>query len=167
MGDYIREGEKVKSKRQAIIMDFIRDEVVETQTELVDRLREKGLDVTQATVSRDIKELSLIKIPVGDGRYRYAVPPQKVPTDIYRRARMRFLDSVVGIDYTLNQIIIKTHPGEANAVAAVVDDLSWPEIVGTLAGDDSILVIVRVDGAPDTASVEAQNIVEKFEELRG
>lgn len=157
----------MKAKRQAIILDLIREQIIETQTELVDKLREKGLDVTQATVSRDIKELRLVKIPVGDGRYRYALPPQKVPSDVYRRARMRFLDSVVGIDHTLNLIIIRTHPGEANAVAAVIDDLSWPEIVGTVAGDDSILVVARVEGDPLRAEEAARALVKKFEELRG
>ncbi|MGE5576368.1 MAG: arginine repressor [Syntrophothermus sp.] len=150
----------MKSARQAAIMALIAEQAIETQEDLVEALRKKGMDVTQATVSRDIKELGLIKVPSGGGGYKYALPAtQQVPGDVLKRARRLFQDSVVGMDFTQNLIVIKTHPGAANNVADAVDDLPWPEIMGTLAGDDTILVVVKGEGT--------ESVLERFRELRG
>lgn len=133
----------MKAIRHARIKDIIENTVVETQEELAESLRKQNIEVTQATVSRDIKELMLIKIPTGDGRYRYAYPLEKnIVFSKNRMARM-FQDSVIGLNYSENIIVIKTLPGTANAVASTLDYAKWPEIIGTVAGDDNILVVIK------------------------
>lgn len=133
----------MKSIRHTRIKDIIENKVIETQEELAEELRKKSIDVTQATVSRDIKELMLIKLPTGDGRYRYAFPLEKnVGFSQSRMVRM-FQDSVTSIDYSENIIVIKTLPGAANAVASTLDYAKWPEIIGTVAGDDNILAVIK------------------------
>ena len=133
----------MKSIRHTRIKDIIENKVIETQEELAEELRKKSIDVTQATVSRDIKELMLIKLPTGDGRYRYAFPLEK--NVVFSQSRMvrTFQDSVTSIDYSENIIVIKTLPGAANAVASTLDYAKWPEIIGTVAGDDNILAVIK------------------------
>ncbi|NMB11529.1 MAG: arginine repressor [Firmicutes bacterium] len=135
----------MKTKRQAMILQIIKERAIETQEELAEVLRLKGIDVTQATVSRDVKELRLVKIPTGEGHYRYGVPYEPVPGDAVRRVRRSFQEYVMELDYTQNMIILKTLPGTANAVAAAIDDLDWPQILATVAGDDTILVITKLE----------------------
>ncbi|WP_139489311.1 transcriptional regulator AhrC/ArgR [Brevibacillus dissolubilis] len=131
-----------KGQRHIKIREIITNNDIETQDELVDRLREAGYSVTQATVSRDIKELHLIKVPMADGRYKYSIPTDQKfnPTQKLRRV---LVDSFVGIDHAENFIILKTLPGNANAVGALVDKLQWQEVLGTICGDDTILIICR------------------------
>lgn len=133
----------MKAKRHARIRDIIEHEVVETQEELAAALRRQNIEVTQATVSRDIKELMLIKVPTGDGRYRYAYPLEKHVMFSQERMARLFQDAVTGMDSSENLIVVKTLPGSANAVASALDYASWPEIIGTIAGDDNILVVVK------------------------
>lgn len=133
----------MKAIRHARIKDIIENTVIETQEDLADALRKQNIEVTQATVSRDIKELMLIKIPTGDGRYRYAYPMEKNIVFSKNRLTRMFQDSVVGINFSENIIVIKTLPGTANAVASTLDYANWPEIIGTVAGDDNILVVVK------------------------
>jgi transcriptional regulator of arginine metabolism len=148
----------MKAIRHARIKDIIENSIIETQEDLADALREQGIAITQATVSRDIKELMLIKIPTGDGRYRYAYPMEKNVVFSRNRLTRMFQDSVIGLDYSENLIVIKTLPGAANAVASTLDYVKWPEIIGTVAGDDSILVVVK----PKEAVAE---IMRKLREL--
>lgn len=139
----------MKAVRHARIKEIIENTVIETQEELAEALRAQEIEVTQATVSRDIKELMLIKIPTGEGRYRYAYPLEKNLLFSKNRMTRMFRDSVVGLDYSENIIVVKTLPGTANAVASVLDYTNWPEIIGTVAGDDHILVVVKpVEAAP-------------------
>lgn len=133
----------MKVGRQSLIIDIIRNSSVETQEELAEILKKRGVAVTQATVSRDIKELSLIKIPTEDGKYRYSLPPEDAWVNSMERARRLFRDSLISLDYSENIIVVKTLTGNANAVADILDNMPWPEIVGTVAGDDTILVVVR------------------------
>jgi transcriptional regulator of arginine metabolism len=133
----------VKAIRHARIKEIIENTVVETQEELAESLRKQNIEVTQATVSRDIKELMLIKIPTGDGRYRYAYPLEKNIVFSKNRMSRMFQDSVIGLNYSENIIVIKTLPGTANAVASTLDYAKWPEIIGTVAGDDNILVVIK------------------------
>lgn len=136
--------------RHAKIKDIIETTVVETQEDLAEALKKRGIEVTQATVSRDIKELMLIKIPTGDGRYRYAYPLDKSLVFSKNRMVRMFQDSVISFDYSGNIIVIKTLPGAANAVASTLDHANWPEIIGTVAGDDNILVVVKpAEAAPE------------------
>jgi arginine repressor len=140
----------VKASRHARIKEIIENKAVETQEELAEALRKKGIEVTQATVSRDIKELMLIKVPTGEGRYRYAFPPEQ--NVVFSQARLErvFKESVIGLDHSLNIIVIRTVPGLAQAVAYAVDSTKWPEIIGTVGGDDTIFILVKPPEAVDT-----------------
>lgn len=139
----------MKALRHATIKEIIENNLIETQEDLADALREQSIRVTQATVSRDIKELMLIKVPVGEGRYRYAFPEEHNIAFLQPRMERIFQDSVIGMDYSANIVVIKTLPGTAQAVAAAIDNTKWPHIIGTVAGDDNILVVVKpIDASP-------------------
>jgi len=131
-----------KGQRHIKIREIITSHEVETQDELVDRLREAGFNVTQATVSRDIKELHLIKVPLPDGRYKYSLPTEQKFNPIQKLKRT-LVESFVSIDHADHFVVLKTLPGNANAVAALIDGLDWKEIMGTISGDDTILIICR------------------------
>lgn len=133
----------MKILRHAKIKEIVEQQVIETQEELAESLRRHGIEVTQATVSRDIKELRLIKVPTGDGRYRYAYPMEQSLLFSQSRMERLFRDSVVAIDFSENIIVLKTLPGAGQAVAATIDHAKWTEIIGTVAGDDNILVVVK------------------------
>jgi len=131
-----------KGQRHIRIREIIANYEIETQDELVDRLREAGYNVTQATVSRDIKELHLVKVPLPDGRYKYSLPADQKFNPMQKLKRT-LLDCFVGIDHADNLIVMKTMPGNAHAVGALIDNLHWPEVMGTICGDDTILIICR------------------------
>lgn len=133
----------MKSKRHAKILDIIANFDIETQEELLDKLKESNFNVTQATVSRDIKELQLVKVQVDDGGYRYSVSPAYEPADMSFKFHSVFKESVVSIDYTDNLVVIKCFVGMANAACAALDSIQWKGVVGTIAGDDTILCIMR------------------------
>lgn len=136
-----------KAARQVRIKEIIENHVIETQEDLGEMLRRHNIKVTQATVSRDIKELMLVKVPVGNGRSRYAFPTENNACFSQERMIRMFRDVVTGFDYSENLIIIKTLPGTANAVASAIDGARWPEVMGTIAGDDNILVVVKPKSA--------------------
>ncbi|MCR8981488.1 transcriptional regulator AhrC/ArgR [Brevibacillus laterosporus] len=131
-----------KGQRHIKIKEIIMNNDIETQDELVEYLRSSGYSVTQATVSRDIKELHLIKIPMSDGRYKYSVPTDQKFNPLQKMKRV-LLDSFVSIDFSENLIVLKTMPGNANSVAVLIDNLHWNEIMGCVCGDDTILIICR------------------------
>lgn len=133
----------MKVRRQAFILKIIKEIDIDTQEELMRYLHQGGFNVTQATVSRDIKELRLAKVPNGKGAYKYSLPPGMTKGDLNRRARRVFQDYVHHIDFSGNLLVVKTYPGGAHAVAAVLDELEWEGVVATLAGDDTIILIVR------------------------
>ncbi|MBE6101960.1 MAG: arginine repressor [Selenomonas ruminantium] len=137
----------MKSKRHAIIKEIIENQVVETQEELAEALRNMNIQVTQATVSRDIKEMMLIKVPTESGRYRYASPPQENVVFTKDRLARLLKDNVTGVDSSENLIVVKTLPGSASLVAAGLDQSQWPEIIGTIAGDDNILAVIKPKAA--------------------
>ncbi|MBQ2113847.1 MAG: arginine repressor [Selenomonadales bacterium] len=143
----------MKIVRHAKIKEIVEQNIIETQEDLAEESRKQGIEITQATVSRDIKELMLSKVPSGDGRYRYAFPMEKnVMFSQSRMARM-FQDSVTGFDFSENIIIIKTLPGTAQAVASTIDHVKWPRIIGTVAGDDNIIVVVKpTEAVPEVLS---------------
>lgn len=132
----------MKSARQVAILEIIASGGVETQEELADELRKRGFQVTQATVSRDIKELRLIKSTSSDGSYCY-ITVDKTKSGLNERLIRVFSETVVSMRSAYNQIIIKTLSGSANIAAETIDSLQWPEILGTIAGDNTILMIVR------------------------
>ena len=149
----------MKAERHARILAIIRDKVIETQEDLARELARDGIEVTQATVSRDIKELGLIKLPIGDGKYRYTMPRTESPNEAQARLERLFKDSVINVDHSENLIVIKTLTGNAHAVAAAIDAVDLEGIVGTIAGDDTILVVVR-----PKSRVSA--LLERFHRLR-
>lgn len=133
----------MKNKRHKKIIELIEKKAIETQEEMAENLRDSGIEVTQATVSRDIKELQLIKIPYKDNMYRYSLPQEQTFSHNFERMRRVFQDSVKKMDFSENLIIIKTFPGLAQGVASVIDIAGWLEIIGTVAGDDTILIVVK------------------------
>ena len=110
---------------------------------MAEALRERRIQVTQATVSRDIKELMLIKVPTGDGRYRYASPMQNAILFTEERMHRLFADTFTACDYSENIIVVKTLPGGANTVASALDHANWTEVIGTVAGDDNIIMVIK------------------------
>ena len=132
----------MKTTRQAAILEIIEQQPVETQEELAEQLRRRGIVVTQATVSRDIKELRLIKLLSDKDGYRYAVS-NKADSDLSTRLIRIFQETVLSIADAYNLIVVKTLSGSAHAASEAVDNLSWQEIVGSLAGDNTFVLIVR------------------------
>lgn len=132
----------IRKKRQNLIIELINKEVISTQEELLNKLKENGYDVTQATISRDIKELKLIKKVGQNGRSRYAI--NKSVTDDYLTKFYSILSgSVLSVDYAMNTTVVKCFAGMANAACASIDSMEWEGVVGTLAGDDTIFVLCR------------------------
>lgn len=134
----------MKYSRHAKILEIIENNVVETQEELVEKLKELGFEVTQATVSRDIKELRLVKVLSEDGRYKYA-PISHEENALSNKLLKIFAEAFVSSDYANNIVVVKTLPGMAQAVASAIDSMKWPEIVGTIAGDDTIMIVCRAE----------------------
>jgi transcriptional regulator of arginine metabolism len=143
----------MKVPRHRKIRELIAQHEIDTQEELVDRLQTAGFAVTQATVSRDIKELLLVKVPAGGGRYKYAVPTE-TPRQPLHKFKRALTDHFVSIDFTENLIVLKSDPGTASTLGAMIDQLAWPEIMGTVCGDDTILIICR--GSAQSRSVVDQ-----------
>jgi len=134
----------VKSKRHSKILELIGRYSIDTQEELLKRLKEEGLDVTQATVSRDIKELRLIKIQSPDGKYKYAAATRENEGDqVSFKLHAIFSESVRSIDYAMNTVVVKCYTGLANAACAALDKMHFNGLVGTIAGDDTIFVLMR------------------------
>ncbi|MGI6086014.1 MAG: arginine repressor [Acetivibrionales bacterium] len=134
----------MKYNRHAKILDIIENYEIETQDELAEKLRQSGMDVTQATISRDIKELRLVKVLSSEGRYRYSAMHSD-GGNVNDRLLVIIKEAYVSCDYANNILVIKTLPGMAQAVAATIDALGWNDIVGTIAGDDTIMVVCRAE----------------------
>ena len=147
-----------KEQRQRLIQDIITRESISTQAELVERLRADGIAVTQATVSRDINELRLVRLPVGKGRHRYALAHVQIELDLSDEIARLFQNFVHDIDHGENILVINTAEGHASGVALILDRLRRDDIVGTLAGENTILLVART-----TADAEA--LVEELHEL--
>jgi transcriptional regulator of arginine metabolism len=147
----------MKIARHARILEIISNRDIETQEDLADELKKGGMDVTQATVSRDIKELKLIKVLSKSGRYKYAAiaPTETMLSD---KLVTIFTQTVLTIDFVNNMIVIRTISGSASAAAEAIDSLKWDGIVGTLAGDNTIFVIAR-------SNLKAEEIVSKLKKL--
>ena len=131
----------MKSKRQEKILELIADHSVQTQEQLLAELNEAGFSTTQATISRDIKQLHLMKAPDGKGGYRYAVSAQMPKLNFEEKLQTIFRECVVSAENAQNLAIIKTMNGMANAAAFALDSMQDTDIVGTLAGDDTVLLV--------------------------
>lgn len=130
----------MKSKRHAILLEIIQEHDIETQEELLEKLRERSFNVTQATISRDIKELRLVKTPAGNGRYKYATG-NKSGIDTFSNFNTLFKTAVISVDFAQNMIVLKTTSGMAQGVCAAIDSIEWDGMLGTIAGDDTIFIV--------------------------
>ncbi|MEE0884817.1 MAG: arginine repressor [Faecalimonas sp.] len=140
----------MKVNRHVKIVELVNKYDIETQEELADRLRDEGFQITQATVSRDIRDLKLTKVATDDGRQKYVV--LKATENALLDKYIRILkDGFVSMDMAMNILVIKTVSGMAMAVAAAIDEMRWNEVVGCIAGDDTIMCAVRT--IEDTAAV--------------
>lgn len=147
----------MKNARQSAILHLIEQYDIETQEELAGRLKTMGIVVTQATVSRDIKELRLLKVLSPSGGYKYATS-DKAEHGLSDRFVRIFVDSLLSITHAGHIVVIKTLAGSANVAAEAIDSMHWPQILGTMAGDNTILVVVRTQE-------EVKEVVAKFEEM--
>ncbi|MBF6594768.1 MAG: arginine repressor [Thermaceae bacterium] len=147
-----------KEQRHRAIQEIISVESVSTQAELVDRLRGKGYDVTQATVSRDINELRLVRVPLGRGKHKYALAQLELTEDVMDELGRIFQTFVHDVDRGENLVVLKTTDGHATGIAFLIDRLRRDDIVGTLAGEDTIMVVGRT-------VAEAKRLQEEFEDL--
>lgn len=144
----------LKSIRHAAILEIVEKQDVQTQEDLAMALKDQGIHVTQATVSRDIKELRLFKVMADNGGYRYA-PVDKTSQGVTDRFLRIFSEAVVSINASNNLVVIKTLTGSANSAAEAVDALHWSEILGSVAGDNTILVVLR-------ENVNTQDVLKRF-----
>ena len=133
----------MKNNRQEKILAIIEAEPIETQEQLLSKLQEQGIESTQATISRDIKQLHLIKEPVGGGRYRYAVSVQKTKLNFAERLQVILRESILSADRAQNLVVVKMMPGLGPAAGSAFDGMEIPAIVGTVSGDDTVLVVLR------------------------
>jgi len=133
----------MKNDRQRRILEIVEREAIDTQEQLQQKLQEQGVTCTQATISRDIKQLHLIKEPVGQGQYRYTVSSQRNRLNVADKLRTIFRESIISVDFAQNIVVIKTMAGLANAAAAALDGMDVPDMVGTLAGDDTALLVMK------------------------
>jgi transcriptional regulator of arginine metabolism len=132
----------MKGQRQRKIRELIGTRDIETQEDLVEVLSLEGMQVTQATVSRDIKEMQLIKVPLEDGRYKYSMPQDQRYNPAHKLKRA-LLDHFIKAEAAENLIVLKCLPGTAGTIASLIDGMDWPEVVGTIEGDDTVLIISK------------------------
>lgn len=144
----------MKTNRQKKILEIVNRFHIETQDDLIDHLMTEGFTVTQATVSRDIRELQLTKVLTSHGIYRYVAPKREEMVSGLK-FNTALVDSIVSVEYALNMIVIKTYPGLAQAVATGVDNLAIAEVLGCVAGDDTIMVVTKNEAS-------AKNISERI-----
>ena len=148
----------MKRARQAEILNVIRMMDVETQEQLLAELKLRGFTTTQATISRDIKQMHLIKEPVGHGVYKYAVSGNRTKLNFAEKLRTIFRQSITSIDSAQNIVVVKTMPGLASAACAALDDMDITFMLGSLAGDDTAFLVMR-----DTES--AASFCEEIKEM--
>ncbi len=148
----------MRATRQNAILALVSEYEIQTQEELSEKLRSMGYEVTQATVSRDIKELRLVKVRNDSGVVCYRADSQTETSDVEQRLRSILKHSMVSVDSAENDVVIKTLPGVAQAAAAAIDAMHWNEIVGSIAGDDTILMVTR-------SAKTAIDVIEKLKRI--
>lgn len=149
----------MKTQRQAKIMEIISEKDIETQEQLLKELRSAGFHSTQATVSRDIKELQIVKELTALGSYRYCVNSGEMSTGFSGKLNTIFRECVVSIDYAQNMVVIHTLPGLAPAAASAIDSMGLGVVVGTLAGDDTVFAVMRDLNAAAAFCGEISNLI--------
>ena len=148
----------MKSQRQAKIMEIISNRNIETQEQLLAALQAEGFRGTQATISRDIKELRIVKELTNMGTYRYTTAVSEVGSSFSARLNTIFRECVVGVDYAQNIMVIRTLPGLASAAGSAIDAMNMSPVVGTLAGDDTVMVVMRDNNAAAAFYGEIKNL---------
>ncbi|MBP3495369.1 MAG: arginine repressor [Clostridia bacterium] len=147
----------MKSKRQEKILEIISSKNIETQEDLINALRQEGYNATQATASRDIRQLKLLKV-MSNGIYKYVAPKNEIESSgKYAHA---LFSSITDVNYALNNIVIKTNPGLAQAVAAGIDSLHDSDILGCVAGDDCIILVAKSEEASVRVTEKIKKIAE-------
>ena len=149
----------MKSQRQAKILEIISNKNVETQEQLLAALQEEGFRGTQATISRDIKELRIVKELTSMGTYRYTTSSNEITGSFSTRMNTIFRECVVGFDYAQNIIVIRTLPGLASAAASSIDAMNISAVVGSLAGDDTVMIVMRDMNAAASFCGEIKNLL--------
>ncbi|MGM9602336.1 MAG: arginine repressor [Faecousia sp.] len=149
----------MKNQRQAKIMEIISTRNVETQEQLLAALQESGFRATQATISRDIKELRIVKELTSLGTYRYAPSATDVPGSFSSRLNAIFRECVIGVDYAQNIIVIHTLPGLASAAGSAIDSMNMSVVLGSLAGDDTVMVVMRDNNAAAAFTGEIKSLL--------
>ena len=140
----------MKNNRQSKILEIITSENIETQEQLLARLQDYGISSTQATISRDIKQMHLVKEPIGHGVYKYALSDNRTRLNFAEKLRTIFRESITSIAYAQNIVVLKTMPGLASAACSALDNMDIAYMVGSLAGDDTAFLLME-----DTASAAA------------
>ena len=149
----------MKTKRQAKIIEIISNQSVETQEQLLAALQAEGFRGTQATISRDIKELRIVKELTSLGTYRYTTSANEVGGSFSSKLNAIFRECVISFDYAQNIIVIKTLPGLASAAGSAIDSMNLSIILGTLAGDDTVMVVMRDSNAAAAFCGEIKNLI--------
>ena len=150
----------MKNQRQAKIMEIITNRNVETQEQLLEQLKQAGFHSTQATISRDIKELRIVKELTSFGTYRYTTASDEVSGTFSSKLNTIFSPCVTRFDYAQNMVVIHTLPGLASAAASAVDAMNMSVVVGTLAGDDTVFIVMRDMNAAAAFCGEIQNLLD-------
>lgn len=149
-----------KEQRHRAIQEIISRESISTQAQLVDRLRKMNFDVTQATVSRDISEMCLVRVPLGRGKHKYALAHLVLSEDVMDELRRIFPTFVRDVDRGENIVVLKVSEGHASGIALLIDRLRRDDIVGTIAGEDSILVVGRTIAAAEALQEEFETLLD-------
>lgn len=150
----------MKARRQAEILSIIQEYDIETQDQLLEKLREKGLKSTQATISRDIKQLRLVKELAPSGSYRYVAADRQEGKSSAGRLRNIFKEGVVSVEAAQNLVVVKTMPGLASAACSALDGMEIAGMVGSLAGDDTGMLIMRDSASAEAFCSEAHKLLE-------
>ena len=149
----------MKSKRQAMILEIVSTKDVQTQDQLQEALQQAGFVCTQATISRDIKELRIVKEMTKFGTYRYASSSKEVSGTFSSRLNTIFKECITGFDYAQNMVVVHTLPGLAGAAASAVDSMQMHFILGSIAGDDTVLIIMRDNNSAAAFCGEIKNLL--------
>ena len=149
----------MKNVRQSEILNIVRTRDIDTQEQLLAELRARGFTTTQATISRDIKELRLVKELTGSGGYRYALSERKTASTSDTRLRNIFKEGVISVDVAQNIVVVRTMPGLASAACSALDNMEIEGVVGTLAGDDTGILIMRDNALAQQFSSEVHKLL--------
>ena len=152
----------MKKHRQEKLLELISRYEIDTQDELIERLRDHGYEVTQATVSRDIRELKIAKMMSGQGTYRYVLPKQTNDRGTGMSFSNSLIDSIVSVDHACNIVVLKTYSGLAQAVAVGIDGMNMLQVLGCVAGDDTIIIVSRDDECATAIAERIRSLIKKL-----